>query len=247
MKALITGASQGIGKDMAIILSSIGYDIVVVARDEQKLKSSFSGVQNCQVIAYDLSNIENCKSLYNDLKDEDIDVVINNAGIGIFGEVSETDLQKELAMIDLNIKAVHILTKLFLQDMVKKNRGYILNVASIGAFVRSPLFASYYATKSYVLSFSDGINQELRAKKSNVYVGAYCPGTVETDFHKNAGAMGDVGGVNSLDSSRYAITKMFKKKPIITYGLAGLLPFFIKISPVWIVRKVLYNIQKNKE
>ena len=149
-KALITGASQGIGKEMAFILSKKGYHIIVVARDRKKLEDTFKNIKNCTIIDMDLSITKNCYKLYEQAKN--IDILINNAGYGIFGNFLDTNVEKELNMIDLNIKSLHLLTKLFLKDMVKKDYGYVLNVASIGSFFPSPLLSSYYASKSYVLS-----------------------------------------------------------------------------------------------
>ena len=120
MKALITGASDGIGKDISIILSNMGYDIIVVSRNKEKMEQAFKNIKNCTIIPMDLSIVENCYNLYNNVKDKDIDILINNAGYGVFGEFLNTNLEDELNMIDLNIKSLHILTKLFLKDMVKK-------------------------------------------------------------------------------------------------------------------------------
>ena len=134
MKALVTGASSGIGRDIARVLSNMGYDIIAVARDGVKLNDA-----------------ETCKELYKTVKNKGVDVLVNNAGFGEFGEFTTTNLDKELSMINTNITAVHILTKLFLQDMVKRDKGYILNVASIAGFMPGPLMATYYSTKSYIV------------------------------------------------------------------------------------------------
>lgn len=135
MKALVTGASSGIGKDIAKVLSELGYELILVARDEKKLKEVQNELKtNSQVIVMDLSIKQNCIDLYNAVKNENIDFLINNAGFGLFGEFTEIDLNKELQLINTNITALHILTKLFLQDMVKKNSGHILNVSSVAGF-----------------------------------------------------------------------------------------------------------------
>lgn len=135
MRALITGASSGIGRDMARVLSSQGYELILVARDEEKLKELQKNLKtHSEVIAMDLSIAQNCINLYNQVKKQTIDILINNAGFGVFGEFTETNLEKELQLINTNITAVHILTKLFLQDMVKRNSGHILNVSSVAGF-----------------------------------------------------------------------------------------------------------------
>lgn len=152
MKALVTGASSGIGRDISRVLSNMGYDIIAVARDEEKLNQLKDELSTkVEIIAVDLSCPQNCKELYKTVQNKDIDILVNNAGFGEFGEFTTTNLDKELSMINTNITAVHILTKLFLQDMVKKDSGYILNVASIAGFMPGPLMATYYSTKSYIV------------------------------------------------------------------------------------------------
>ena len=151
MKALVTGASSGIGLEISKYLDSLGYEVILVARDKEKLENVAKCLKNkSKIIVMDLQQVEDIKSLYVLVKNDDIDVLVNNAGFGICGSFSEMDLNNELNMIDINIKAVHILTKLFLKDMKRKNKGYILNVSSSAAFQSGPLMATYYATKSYV-------------------------------------------------------------------------------------------------
>ena len=139
MIALITGASSGIGRDMARYLDSKKIDLILVARDEEnllKLKQELS--VKVEVLTLDLTVKENVYELYEKVKNENIDILINNAGFGLFGEFSQTNLDRELEMINLNVIAYHILTKLFLQDFIKKDRGYILNVCSSAGFLPSP-------------------------------------------------------------------------------------------------------------
>ena len=162
MLALITGASNGLGKDFAKELSKQGYDLVLVARSKDKLDKLSSELKTLVYVeVMDLSVKENAYKLYSKYKGK-IDLLINNAGFGTFGEFTKTDLETELNMIDLNITAYHILTKLFLQDFVKKNKGEILNVASSAAFEPGPLMSTYYATKSYVYNLTMGIYEELK-------------------------------------------------------------------------------------
>ena len=161
MKALVTGASSGIGKDIAIELNKLGYDLILVARDTirlEEVKNSLKG--NVETIEMDLSNEENCKSLHERVKD--IDILVNNAGFGTFGNFTETELEKEIDLIDTNVKAMHILAKLYLKDMVERNEGHILNTASIAGFMPGPLMCAYYASKAYVVRLSEGIRAELK-------------------------------------------------------------------------------------
>lgn len=161
MKALITGASSGIGKDMATILSQKGYELILVSREREKLEQVANELKTkTEIIPLDLSQPENCKKLYEQA--HDIDLLINNAGFGDCGNFTKTDLEKEIKMIQTNITAYHILTKLYLIDFQKKNSGKILNVASIAGFMPGPLMATYYATKSYVVRLSEGIREELK-------------------------------------------------------------------------------------
>lgn len=249
MLALITGASSGIGKDFAIELSNMGYDIIAVAQDLEKLNLLKEELNsNVQVISTDLSVRQNVIDLYEKVKGQDIDIVINNAGFGVFGEFDKTDLNKELNMIDVNVCAVHILTKLFLKDFKQKNKGYILNVASSAAFEPGPLMASYYASKAYVLRLTQAIYEELRRAKSNVYVGALCPGPVDTNFNNVAGVKFSIKALKSQDVAKYAINKMFKRRLVIVPGvIMKFTRIASKLLPDKLVARIAYNIQKSKK
>lgn len=249
MKALITGASSGIGKDIAIELSKRGYELILVARSRQELeKVQKELITDSKLITIDLSKHNNCFELYNQIKDEDIDILVNNAGFGLFGEFLSTSLEKELSMIELNVSAVHILTKLFLRDFIKKDKGYILNVASSAAFTPGPLMASYYASKSYVLRLTESIYGELVKKHSNVYIGALCPGPVNTNFNEVAGVQFSVKTLESEDIAKYAIKKMFKRKLVIVPGITmKLCHVLVRFVPIKLLVKITYHIQKKKE
>ncbi|MBR5088819.1 MAG: SDR family NAD(P)-dependent oxidoreductase, partial [Ruminiclostridium sp.] len=181
MIALITGASSGLGRSFAKILARRGFDLVVVARRRQRLVELKQelvhnyGVR-VKILCHDLSDPDECRQLFEETERVNIDILMNCAGFGVFGKFVETDLDSELNMIDVNIKALHILTKLYLQKFVKRNYGYILNVASLAGFLAGPFFSSYYASKNYVLQLTKAIYEELRADHSNVYIGAFCPG-----------------------------------------------------------------------
>lgn len=249
MKALITGASSGIGASIARILSNKGYDLILVARRKtrlNKLKSELSG--NVTVIPLDISSTFNCMDLYNQVKDEDVEILINCAGFGVFGDFTETSLDKELDMIDTNIKGVHILTKLFLQKFTKLNRGYILNVASSAAFQPGPLMASYYASKAYVLRLDEALNEELRQVKSSIKVCTLCPGPVDTEFNKVAKVQFSVKPLTSDFVAKYAIDKMFKGKTLIIPGFTMKLNYYFnRFLPKKLILKIAYNIQSKKE
>ena len=246
MKALITGASSGIGREMAKYLSSKGIDLVLVARDEFKLEEIKKELKtNVEIISIDLSSNENCIKLYNQVKD--IDILINNAGFGVFGEFTETDLEKEINMINTNITALHILTKLYLQDMKRKNSGHILNVGSIAAFIPGPLMATYYSTKSYVLNLTKGIYEELRHDKSKVKVSCLCPGPTKTNFLPTAGVKFNTKLATAEYVAKYAINKMFKGKLVIipTLKIKSVM-FLSKIVPHKIIARFTYKIQEGR-
>lgn len=249
MKALVTGASSGIGRDIARQLSALGYDLILVARRKTRLESLKKELStNVEIITTDLSSTFNCMKLYEQIKKEDIDILINNAGFGLAGEFTSTKLEKEMDMIDLNVKAVHTLTKCFLNDFVKKDKGYILNVASIASLQPGgPLMTTYYATKSYVLSLTSSIYEELRRNKSNVYIGCLCPGPVDTEFNKVAKVDFNLPSLDSEYVSRYAVRKMFKRKLIIIPGTLTKLGYYgTKLLTRKMKLRILYNIQKKK-
>lgn len=249
MKVLITGASSGIGRDMARIFSKKGYDLVLVARDEKKLSDTKKEIEKNNVKVdikiMDLSIEDNCKKLHDEVKD--IDILINNAGFGDCGYFTKTDLNKELNMIKTNITAYHILTKLYLIDMKKKNRGKILNVASIAGFMPGPLMSTYYATKAYVVRLSEGIREELKKEKSNVQISILCPGPVDTNFNNVANVKFNLKEASSKDIANYAIKKLEHGKFYIVPGLGvKIAKLGSKIIPTLIMSKMTYKVQQRK-
>lgn len=248
MKALITGASSGIGRDMARVLSNKGYDLILVARDLNKLNELKNELKtNVDIISMDLESVDNCKKLYEQVKEKNIDILINNAGFGDIGAFRKTDMNKELSMIDLNVKAVHILTKLFLNDFVKRDSGHILNVSSTSAFQPGPLMATYYSTKCYVYHLTLAIYEELRRMNSHVKISCLCPGPVNTNFNKVANCEFKVKSLSSEYVAKYAIDKMLKNKLLIIPGFnIKLLYIFGRFVPNKLKLKITYNIQYRK-
>lgn len=250
MKALVTGASSGIGADIARSLAKIGCDLVIVARRGQALDALAAELGNnicVRVIALDLSVRENCVLLHEMTKNEGVDILVNNAGFGVFGEFSSTPLESELAMIDTNVTAVHILTKLFLQDFAARDSGYILNVASSAAFTVGPLMAAYYASKSYVFRMTQAICEEVRRTGKNIGISVLCPGPVDTEFNSVAGVKFGVKALTSADVAEYAVKCMFKRKKVIVPGATIKLARVAgKLLPDPLLARVGYNIQKKK-
>lgn len=249
MKALITGASSGIGYEMASYLNELGHDLILVGRDKEKMQEMQEKFKvDVKVIVADLSIENKLKEVYVLCRSENVDILINNAGFGVFGKFEDTDLANELDMLDVNIKAVHVLTKLFLKEMKKKNSGYILNVASSAAFQPGPLMAAYYGSKAYVLRISQAIREELRREKSSVSISVLCPGPVRTNFNKRANVEFAVKPMEADIVARYAIDKMFKKKAVIVPGTKmKILRFFSKLIPASLAARVTYKIQRRKQ
>lgn len=247
MKALITGGSSGIGFSFAKKLIQKNYEVILTARNEENLKRAVNELgKKASYIVADLSKCENCKNLYNQIKNEDIQILINSAGFGLHGKFLEDDLDQQLEMIDLNIKATQILTKLFLKDMVQKNTGYILNIASTAAFSPGPLMASYFASKAYILRLTEAIYEEIKKEGKDVYIGCLCPGPVETSFNDKLGVKFSKAQ-NSDELATYAIKKMFQKKLVIIPTTNHKLNAFLnKFVPLKILLNANYNVQIKK-
>ncbi|MBR7163840.1 MAG: SDR family oxidoreductase [Clostridia bacterium] len=244
MRALITGASSGIGRDIARVLSGMGYDLVLVARRKDRLEELKQTLKTkVEIISLDLSEAENCYALYE--QTGEIDVLINNAGFGLFGDFLETDLEEELKMLRVNSQAMHILMKLYLSDFVKRDSGYILNVASAAGFMPGgPLLNTYYATKAYILNLSRGVSRELKKQKSRVVLSVLCPGPVQTEFEAVAGVDFASVGLKSETVARYAIRKLFRGKRVIVPGIIFKLGRLLtKILPDSVLLSAAYIIQ----
>lgn len=248
MKVLITGASSGIGRSLAYEFSKRGYDLVLVARnliELKKLQKEIGTQVHVEVYAYDLAIVDNCIKLHENVSD--IDILVNNAGFGLFGDFVSVDLDRELAMIDINIKALHILMKLYLKDMVASNRGQILNVASIAGFMPGPLMGTYYASKNYVVRISEAVREELRRKKSKVQISILCPGPVDTNFNQVAGVSFGLKSLSSEYVAGYAIKKLENGKFYIVPGNSiRLLRGVSRFVPTKILSFFVYLSQKRK-
>lgn len=215
--ALVTGASSGIGYEIAKQLDKKGFDLIITARREDRLyelKSQLKG--NVTVIPCDLSDEKQCMELYEKTSSMNISVLVNNAGFGAVGCFNEIPLNKEIDMIKTNCIALHTLTKMFLKDFIEKDKGYILNVASsAGLMPGGPLMSTYYATKAYVTSLTSGISEELKSMNSRASVSVLCPGPVSTEFNKVANVKFNLKSISAEKCAEIAIKGMFERKLII--------------------------------
>ena len=249
MKALITGASSGIGLDMARYLATKKCELILVSRNKEKLEEIQETLPTkVTIIVADLSQEQRVKELYAFAKKENIDILINNAGLGDFGPLTDTDLTKDLELINTNIKAVHILTKYFVKDMEKRNTDtYILNVASSAAFQPGPLMSTYYATKSYVYQLTEALYYEEKKKKTKVHVSVLCPGPVATNFNDVAGVKFSVKPLTSAYVARYSIDEMLKNKMLIIPGFKmKCAKFFSRFVSDKFLLRIIYRVQKRK-
>lgn len=247
MKALVTGASSGIGRDMAKYLNSLGYELYLVSQNKKDLDREFKGYDKVHTYSYDLRKEEECIKLYKEVNEENIDILINNAGFGDAGNFTETSLDKEMDMINLNIKAYHILTKLFLKDFTKRNYGRILNVSSMAGFMPGPYMATYYATKNYITSLSLAIYEELKKDKSNVKVSLFCPGPVNTNFNNIAGVKFNISSISSEEAARIAINGMLEDKLIIIPNNMKINHIFSKLAPTKVVLDINSKVQERNK
>jgi uncharacterized protein len=251
--ALITGASGGIGLELAKLFAKDGYRLILVARDEKrlaKLAQELTGQGNeVKTVALDLSQSTAPQQLMDQLKRDgvSVDVLVNNAGFGLFGNFSETSWPKEKDMIQLNMVTLTELTKLVLPEMVSRKSGKILNVASTAAFQPGPLMAVYYATKAYVLYFSEAIAEELRG--TGVTVTALCPGPTKSGFQKLAEMENSKLVQGNTDSpetvARLGYRALMGGKRIVITGLRNkILAHSIRFMPRSLVTKVVMDAQK---
>lgn len=252
--ALITGASNGIGLELARIHASKGGDLVLVARNKTKLDQLKSELENkysvtVYTIGKDLSAGNAAQEVYNETQRQSIqiDYLINNAGFGDFGMFVETDWNKELQMINLNIVTLTQFTKLYLQEMVKRRSGKIMNVASTAAFQSGPTMAVYYATKAYVLSFSEAVDNEVRDK--GITVTTLCPGATESGFQA-AAAMEESNLVKgkklptSQEVAEYGYAAMMKGKTVAIHGMMNwIMANTVRFTPRALVVKITRKIQ----
>ena len=218
--AVITGATSGIGLEFTRQLAEEGYKLLLVARRrgrlcQMKMKLAKAKV-TAEIMTADLATEEGRDKLIGWMENHPVEVFINNAGFGLAGQFRETEVSREIGMIDLNVKAMHILMKAALKVMEPGNEGYILNVASsAGLLPGGPYMATYYATKAYVASLTQGVAEELRLARSGIYVGCLCPGPVDTEFNQVADVKFALKGITPRKCVKTALSGMKKRKVVI--------------------------------
>lgn len=247
--AVITGASSGLGAEFARQLAAAGYDLLLVARREDRMRALAATLPTrCEVLAADLSRPEACEQLAQRLATRRVDLFINNAGFGVCGDFLSTAADRELAMVDVNVRAVQILTKHMVQQMQRQGGGALLNVgSSAGLLPAGPHMATYYATKAYVVSLSRAVAAELRASGSPVYLGCLCPGPVDTEFNAVAQVRFALPGISAEDCVRCALDGVRRRKTIIVpgRGMAAAMALS-RLVPVGLLIRLVAVQQKRK-
>ena len=248
---LITGATSGIGYELAKIFAKNEHSLLLISREKttlEKVKKELKTYPiDIEIFSSDLSKSNSANKIleFVKLKKINIDILINNAGFGLKGKFIETDLEKELNMIDLNVKALTSLTKLFIPILSKNKNSKILNVASTAAFQPGPLMAVYYATKAYVLSFSNALYEEL--KPLNIHVSTLCPGATETNFAKTANLSNTLLFKTAMTAEKVALVAykgLMKNKRVIIPGYKNkFLKLIIPFTPIRLILKVVKRIQ----
>ena len=257
--AVVTGASKGLGYYYCQALLAQGYHVMGVSRDSKKILELAVKYPHLQIKNYDLdlSKVENAQKLFMIVENLNVTLLINNAGYGVWGKFNDSALSQELNMINLNIVSLHILTKLFVQRFVNNNYGRVINIGSMAAFSPGPVFASYYASKSYVWSLGVAINYELKRTKSKVRVVTICPGPLKTHFwERSSNGAGSKAHYSSLlpvlNTESYAhkslqVALKTNNKSFVIIGWSNKITnVIIKFLPLKVILKLVYNYQNSR-
>ena len=249
MRAVITGASSGMGIEFARLLAKAGYDLIITARREDRLNALKTVIErkygvSVTVYTADLSVPEEAIKFSEFCFKAPVKILINNAGFGNLGKFEEIPFGKETELVNTNITALTILTKSYIKS---GNDGFILNIASIASFMPGPLLSSYYASKAYVLRLSTAVNEEMRHSGRKAHITAMCPGPMKTGFFKTAGASREFAVATPRKCAVRALNALFAKKEIVfSDSFTHLLAVVAKFMPLRIVTKISYMVQKSK-
>lgn len=249
--ALITGASSGIGLEMARIFAKQGYHLVLVARDIERLHAISKQIRtdydiNVTIYSKDLTRPETAYEIYQEVQDAGttVDILVNNAGIGFCGRFSELDEQRVMELVNLNIITLTLLTRYFIQNMISLKSGKILNVASTGSFMAGPFISVYYASKAYVLSLSESIRYEV--KNSGITVTALCPGATKTRFDARAGKKDDKNAMDATKVAQAAVFGLLHNKKIVVPGARNKIMYLAsRLIPRSILTNIVAKAQQN--
>ena len=249
-RVLVTGSTQGIGAATALAFAQKGCQVLLNGRRPELPEEIADQLEEIgadyQYFSADVSDEGAVKQLFKEIGE--IDILVNNAGFGVFGEFTETALQEELELLQVNVRALHILTKLFLRDFKKRNFGRILNVASSAGFLTGPLFSSYYASKNYVVRLSLAIAEELRREKSRVTISILCPGPVDTGFNDRAGVQFRVKALTPEAVAKEAVFGLLTGKLLIIPGMMMRVGVAAsKLVPEKLLSRILYHVQAAKQ
>lgn len=247
--ALITGASSGLGMELSRMLASKGWALIVVARRRERLESLAQELKvPVKIICADLSKREGLETVFSQTAGERVDLLVNNAGFGAYGEFAGADLDRDLEMIDVNCKALHALTRHFLPQMLRRDSGAVLNIASVAGFLSGPMMSTYYATKSYVLTLTKSIAGELRYMGSKVHVCAICPGPFDTEFNSVANVRFALRGMDCKTVAEAALRGLQTRKTVIYPGLmVKLAKLGTRLAPDELVSRVCLKMQLKKQ
>lgn len=249
MYAVITGASSGIGREMALMLAKKGYNLILAARRRERLEKMKKTLESrfsitVELYVCDLGDRKACLALCEKYKTYPVEILVNGAGFGKIGYITEVPLEEQLSMIDTNVTALHILSRQFAKHMKK---GYILNIASIASFQPGAFLATYGATKAYAASFSMALGYELKKQNKNISVTTLCPGPVDTEFHRVAGTSFSLPSISARECAKEGLRGMFRKKRLVIPSLTTKASYLaVKFSPLDIVIPMTYQIQKSK-
>ncbi len=252
MNVLITGVTSGIGRALTVKYIEEGHRVIGIARREERLEEIRAEYgEGFSYIRWDLGETHRLRELVGEIEARgiEVDLLINNAGMGSYGEFRETEIERELQMIGINITASTYLTKVYLKKMTEGNRGGIINVASTAAFQRGgPLMAAYYGSKSYTLTLDEGIRGELSQRKDNkVRVMTLCPGPTSTEFIGMEGERSSTAVTTPEEVASECYRGYLEGREIVIPGRINRFSCFIsRFIPGKIQRKIIYRIQKNK-
>ena len=249
MLALITGASSGLGVEFARLLAMNGYDLIITARRKDRLMALKNAIEKkygvkVEVVSADLSDVSEALNLAGKCFTKKIDILINNAGFGILGAINNMSGRDNVDLIKTNITALTLLSQEFIKTQKK---GYILNVASIAAFLPGPLLSTYYASKAYVLSLSTAVNEELKRSCKPISVTTLCPGPMKTEFFTTAGASKEFATAAPRDCAKRGLKAMFRRKSLVfSDNLTALGALGSRFLPLGLIAKISYRVQRSK-